>query len=91
MVVDSENSKAGGERVMEVYARVHGGVTARLGAVAKKGNVAGTRVFLDGPYGGIEGNIKVYDRALLLGGGSGTWQLGAISCIVRLYRVAGQV
>ena len=71
MVVDSENSKAGGERVMEVYARVHGGITARLAAVAQSGALKTSRVLLDGPYGGFEGNLKAYDRVLLLGGGSG--------------------
>nr|VWP00772.1 AAA domain-containing protein [Ganoderma boninense] len=61
----------GGERVMEVYARVHGGITARLAAVAQSGALKTSRVLLDGPYGGFEGNLKAYDRILLLGGGSG--------------------
>ncbi|PIL27829.1 transporter [Ganoderma sinense ZZ0214-1] len=65
-------SKSGGERVMEVYARVHGGITARLAAVAQNGGALKTsRVLLDGPYGGFEGNLRAYDRVLLLGGGSG--------------------
>ena len=71
MVVDSEDSKRSGGHVMEVYARVHGGITARLAAVAQSGALKTSRVLLDGPYGGFEGNLKAYDRVLLLGGGSG--------------------
>ncbi|KAM5541792.1 hypothetical protein V8D89_004521 [Ganoderma adspersum] len=71
VIVDSEESKRSGERVMEVYARVHGGITARLAAVAQSGALKTSRVLLDGPYGGFEGNLKAYDRVLLLGGGSG--------------------
>lgn len=70
-VVSSEKSGSSGERVMEVYARVHGGITARLAAAAQSGSLKTSRVLLDGPYGGFEGNIKAYDRVLLLGGGSG--------------------
>ena len=73
MVVDSENSKSSGGRVMEVYARVHGGITARLAAVAQSGALKTSRVLLDGPYGGFEGNLKAYDRVFLLGGGSGVF------------------
>ena len=60
-----------GEHVIEHYARVHGGITARLGTVAKQGSSKVSTVSLDGPYGGMEGNMHVYDRVLLLGGGSG--------------------
>ncbi len=63
------------ERVIEVYARVHGGITARLAAAAQSGSLKASRVLLDGPYGGFEGNIKAYDRVLLLGGGSGTYSV----------------
>ena len=52
--------------VMEIYARVHGGITARLAALAQKGAAGSSRVLLDGPYGGVEANLKVYDRVLLL-------------------------
>ena len=57
--------------VMEIYARVHSGITARLATLAKQGSSGSSRVLLDGPYGGIEGDLKVYDRVLLLAGGSG--------------------
>ncbi|KAI1783527.1 ferric reductase NAD binding domain-containing protein [Ganoderma leucocontextum] len=69
--VISDSEKRSGERVMEVYARIHGGITARLAAVAQSGSLKTSRVLLDGPYGGFEGNIKAYDRVLLLAGGSG--------------------
>ena len=72
-VVSSEKSGSSGERVMEVYARVHGGITARLAAAAQSGSLKTSRVLLDGPYGGFGGNIKAYDRVLLLGGGSGAF------------------
>ena len=73
VVVDAENSKSSGGRVMEVYARVHGGITARLAAVAQNGSLKTSSVLLDGPYGGFEGNLKAYDQVLLLGGGSGAF------------------
>ena len=63
------------KQMIEMYARVHGGITARLGAVARNGTLRTSRVLLDGPYGGAEGNLKVYDRVLLLGGGSGAFLL----------------
>ncbi|KAI1791776.1 hypothetical protein LXA43DRAFT_1094126 [Ganoderma leucocontextum] len=69
--VISDSEKGSGERVMEVYARIHGGITARLAAVAQSGSLKTSRVLLDGPYGGFEGSIKAYDRVLLLAGGSG--------------------
>ncbi|KAI0356232.1 hypothetical protein OH77DRAFT_1401654 [Trametes cingulata] len=60
-----------GNNVIELYARVHAGITARLAAMCKDGALKSSRVLLDGPYGGVEGNLKMYDRVLLLGGGSG--------------------
>ena len=65
----SEQSEGKEGAVMEIYARVHGGITARLATLAKKGAAGSSRVLLDGPYGGIEGNLKAYDRVLLLAGG----------------------
>ena len=59
----------------EMYVRVHRGITARLGAITQSGSGKTSRVLLDGPYGGFEGNLRVYDRALLLGGGSGASSL----------------
>ena len=73
VISNSEKSKGSGERVMEVYARVHGGITARLAAVAQNGSLKTSSVLLDGPYGGFEGNLKAYDRVLLLAGGSGAF------------------
>ncbi|RPD73308.1 hypothetical protein L226DRAFT_107589 [Lentinus tigrinus ALCF2SS1-7] len=63
--------KDGGRNVIEIYARVLGGITARLGAVAKSGGLKTSRVLLDGPYGGVEAKLDAYDRVLLLAGGSG--------------------
>ncbi|RDX54024.1 hypothetical protein OH76DRAFT_1057624 [Lentinus brumalis] len=63
--------KDSGSGVIEMYARVHGGITTRLRAVAEQGSLKTSRVLLDGPYGGVEANFQVYDRVLLLGGGSG--------------------
>ncbi|KAI0829614.1 hypothetical protein BC628DRAFT_1052058 [Trametes gibbosa] len=58
-------------RSIKVYARVHGGTTARFAAMREDGALRSSRVLLDGPYGGVEGNIKVYDCVMLLAGGSG--------------------
>ena len=66
-----EASDKGGLHTIELYARVQGGITARLDAIAKNNRLKVSSVLLDGPYGGLEGNLHVYDRALLLGGGSG--------------------
>ena len=83
-VASLSDTKSGGKGVVEMYARVHGGITARLGAIARNGTVKASRVLLDGPYGGVEGNLKAYDRVLLLGGGSGAfgsccWNFCAVS------------
>ena len=66
----SVSEKGDDGRVIEVYARVRGGITARLSNVA--GSLKRSRVLLDGPYGGFEGNLEIYDRVLLLAGGSGS-------------------
>ncbi|KAI9068058.1 hypothetical protein FKP32DRAFT_1642960 [Trametes sanguinea] len=65
--VDAEK----GVNVMEIYARVRGGITARMAALCAAGGLRSSRVLLDGPYGGIEGDLRLYDRVLLLAGGSG--------------------
>ena len=65
----SVSEKGDDGRVIEMYARVRGGITARLENVA--GSLKRSRVLLDGPYGGFEGNLEVFDRVLLLAGGSG--------------------
>ncbi|RDB18550.1 Ferric/cupric reductase transmembrane component 7 [Hypsizygus marmoreus] len=54
---------------LELCVRVREGMTARLAAFA--GNGKGSRVLLDGPYGSVHGSLWVYDRVLLLAGGSG--------------------
>ncbi|KAI5475398.1 hypothetical protein MNV49_001466 [Pseudohyphozyma bogoriensis] len=58
-------SKAGVSS-MEIYMRMHGGMTAKLGR--RDGSVG---VLLDGPYGGLTGDIATFDRVLLVAGGSG--------------------
>ena len=72
-------SDKGGLHTIELYARVQGGITARLDAIAKSNRLKISSVLLDGPYGGLEGNLRVYDRALLLGGGSGMSSPGRYS------------
>ncbi|KAI0769659.1 ferric reductase NAD binding domain-containing protein [Trametes elegans] len=57
--------------LIEIYARVHGGITSRLATLCRDGSMRASRVLLDGPYGGVERNLGVYDRVLLLAGGSG--------------------
>lgn len=69
--LQQSEGEGGGLRVMEIYARVRGGITARLAAVAASQSMRTSYVMLDGPYGGVEGNLKTYDRVLLLAGGSG--------------------
>ena len=71
----SDQSEGKEGAAMEIYARVHGGITARLATLAKQGSSGSSRVLLDGPYGGVEGSLKVYDRVLLLAGGSGACPL----------------
>ncbi|KAF7789874.1 hypothetical protein EIP86_000822 [Pleurotus ostreatoroseus] len=79
-------SDKGGQHIIELYARVQGGITARLDAVAKNSTLKMSSVLLDGPYGGLEGNLHVYDRALLLGGGSGiTFVVPLLLDLVRSY------
>ena len=53
---------------MEVFARVGGGTTKHL---AERDEAGSLPVILDGPYGGPNSTLEVYDRVLLVGGGSG--------------------
>lgn len=60
---------------VELVLKVHGGITAALAkkAVGRGGKAAvQTRVFVDGPYGGLPIDLKGYDRVMLLAGGSGS-------------------
>ena len=58
---------------VELVLKVHGGITAALAKKVSKGKIdAKTRVFVDGPYGGIPVDLKGYDRVMLLAGGSGS-------------------
>ncbi|KAG5641814.1 hypothetical protein DXG03_004156 [Asterophora parasitica] len=55
--------------VLEFYVRVREGITGRMAAAAASGKTS--TVSLDGPYGGLHGSLSVYDRVVLLAGGSG--------------------
>ncbi|KAJ8472913.1 hypothetical protein ONZ51_g8201 [Trametes cubensis] len=66
-----ENAAKDRAHTVELYVRVYGGITKRLAALCQDGGLRSSRVLLDGPYGGIEGSLRVYDRVLLLAGGSG--------------------
>lgn len=55
---------------MEIFARVGRGITERLASIAGDKD-ASVPVLLDGPYGGVGGEVGIYDRVLLIGGGSG--------------------
>ncbi|ORY91592.1 ferric reductase like transmembrane component-domain-containing protein [Leucosporidium creatinivorum] len=50
---------------MELIVKVRDGITRRL-AVEEE-----VRVLLDGPYGGLQGNLEAFDHVLLVAGGSG--------------------
>lgn len=55
-----------------LYVRVRGGLTARLAAKAKRTPGCQVRVWLDGPYGGMqERGLGESDRAVVISGGSG--------------------
>lgn len=57
---------------MVVLIRQNAGMTARLARLAAKNGGKGVPVLLDGPYGGLGGaELSVYDRVLLIAGGSG--------------------
>ncbi|KAA1468607.1 hypothetical protein DENSPDRAFT_833976 [Dentipellis sp. KUC8613] len=58
-----------GKQEVEVVFRVHGGITKALQKMAM--DKATSRVFLDGPYGGLPVSLRGYDRVYLLSGGSG--------------------
>lgn len=56
---------------MELYIRVHDGMTQKLfGHAAHKQAI---RILVDGPYGGPSHSLRDYDEVLLLSGGSGTY------------------
>ncbi|KAF5379489.1 hypothetical protein D9615_006545 [Tricholomella constricta] len=55
---------------LEFHVRVREGITARMAAAAAAGGKT-SAVSLDGPYGGVHGSFEVYDRVVLLAGGSG--------------------
>ncbi|EIM92769.1 uncharacterized protein STEHIDRAFT_71828 [Stereum hirsutum FP-91666 SS1] len=64
-------SLATGEKSsLEAWIRVHEGITKRLQRKSLERNVT-VPVVLDGPYGGLKGSLHVYDKVLLLAGGSG--------------------
>lgn len=48
-------------------------MSGRLDTFAKQSKSSG--VLLDGPYGGVHGSLRDYDRVLLLAGGSGAFVL----------------
>ncbi|KAF8642996.1 hypothetical protein AX16_009241 [Volvariella volvacea WC 439] len=58
-----------GKNTIEFYIRVREGITARLASFAEQGKTSS--VILDGPYGGVHGSLKDYERVLLFTGGSG--------------------
>jgi predicted ferric reductase len=59
-------------REITCYIRLKSGTTGRMGRlIASSQTKSGVGVLLDGPYGGMQGSLKVYDRALLIAGGSG--------------------
>ena len=53
---------------MVILAQGMKGLTARLSAIASRGTSSTMSVLLDGPYGGIEEFLDVYDRVVLFGG-----------------------
>jgi NAD(P)H-flavin reductase len=55
---------------LELFVRGQNGITGRLVKFAL--GTRTSRVLLDGPYGGIQGSLKIYDRVLLVAGGSGS-------------------
>ena len=57
-----------GKSQMEVYVKLRRGMTAGL---MKHADGPGIRTLIDGPYGGLGGDLGLYDKVLLLGGGSG--------------------
>ncbi|ODN80045.1 hypothetical protein L202_03904 [Cryptococcus amylolentus CBS 6039] len=59
---------AQGESRMKLYIKKHRGMTEGLFEKAEGGDVG---VVLDGPYGGINGDLGDYERVLLIAGGSG--------------------
>jgi predicted ferric reductase len=63
---------------LEFQIRVRGGMTDRLVSYARKQK--SSSVILDGPYGGIHGSLRVYDRVVLLAGGSGITSLVILRC-----------
>ncbi|KAI0329178.1 hypothetical protein GY45DRAFT_1253334 [Cubamyces sp. BRFM 1775] len=67
----SESAAKDDVNMIELYVKIHGGITRRLQGLCQGGCLRSSRVLLDGPYGGVEGDLKVYDRVLLLAGGSG--------------------
>ena len=76
-----ENAAEDSAHTVELYVRVYGGITKRLAALCQDGGLRSSRVLLDGPYGGIKGSLRVYDRVLLLAGGS-----GSSKCLISLPR-----
>jgi predicted ferric reductase len=57
------------ENLFRFYVKKHRGMTEDLFNNAL--DTVDVRVLLDGPYGGIGGDLSVFDRVLLVGGGSG--------------------
>ncbi|KAF8314479.1 hypothetical protein DL93DRAFT_2136807 [Clavulina sp. PMI_390] len=76
--------QADGANTMQILAKTHSGITANLANLIS-GQGKAMKVLLDGPYGGLGGEIGAYDHALLIGGGSGgTVVLSAFRHLVQL-------
>lgn len=57
---------------MDVYIRVHNGMTKRLLSYGARNKTS--RVLVDGPYGGLSQSLRDFEHVLLLSGGSGMYQ-----------------
>ncbi|WVQ77275.1 hypothetical protein IAR50_006959 [Cryptococcus sp. DSM 104548] len=57
------------QSAIKLYIKKHRGMTESLFEKAEE--MGDVRVVLDGPYGGINGDLGDYERVLLIGGGSG--------------------
>lgn len=65
------NDIPGKDREMVVLVKAYSGVTRKLAKLAERGAGLSVPVLLDGPYGDSHASLSVYDRVLLIGGGSG--------------------
>ena len=85
----AEGDVEGKESEIIFYVKPKRGITARLAALADKAPGCTMKVYLEGPYGGLNTSLERFDEAVLITGGSGGgFSLGVVEEVLRAQKPA---